>query len=1408
MKRKKENYLGRVLALFLAALITVTSVDVSAFAATKGAGDGIEYQQHLSVELEQQVQDAYKVLLKAYRTGDKADFVSACKLIAKLSPTQCVRLFVLKYGNYYKLNYLKDDFAYFNVDKYLLAHPELVDSKYPVNYNREKALEHYLEYGIYRGESSCTDFDPVVAIIVQPAECVKAIVNDNKISSDGLVKLREAYATAEGSIDTLAYDLSSTFNKPVNNKFIADDGILFIAKKAVEPSINDIKNAITAGSEDDYVITPALTMPEEPASSVTPSENTDYIPPVNEERDPFLDGGFGGPGDLINFKARNNVLGYKLFTSPAKIASLNDDGDLRVENGKIVNFDLSFNKNDNYRYNITYVADNYLNIANKGATEVDYAKVKDNAKYTVMVYLCGTDLESDGEYQATGVIADMLKSKYDTNKVNVLVCAGGTSKWKPGEPGTTGVLEENNGVKCSIYYLNPATVTSTAANADSNTVITNDSLIKLTEIDTPIEMGQSELLLGFMDMAYELFPADNFWLSLWNHGGGAKSGICFSDTPEDNNPEIKANGLTLARIEEALAASQLHAANRKLSVLSFDACMMGGVEEAYNFSCYSDYMIGSAESSVGDIDYAQALKYINSLGQDATVDNKEVAKKAAEGYITPKKDFVSISPYTESSFDLSKMDGINKQNEELSLCLEALLRDSTSTADAYSMIKKASVRSKSYGASDTSASWGYLDYYDFLTKLEAYLKDLKANTSSGVTKNTCQQAITNIETILDTKFILSSDVSYAKENDIIAAPVGGEALSLKNIAVTRAGKNLIYNKVFDNYLSGMSIYFPINDNSYQAYTKGETGDLRTDGMKNYIGEGVLHHYSFMLAKMSETSNSAAELERLKKVATALASTENTDATFASNRGMIDYVGTTTYVSGKDSSGNDTVETVITVNFKKDYSQTAYANDGVHKDPFTDFVDTVKDVTLLALKNTTLVNKDSQKTNLNYDVVVAYQDVQTAIATSSLVTYDEKNGLFDSASLNFDLGANSLMGYVAEGLTAWSTDNKYQDWAHVISKSDKEKYAIDYASIGKADSQNDVYIFDGKYYVGTTENSVGEPTDALLAFSKNQDTTNGVSYSYLGALSKDANGSYTNVTNVTGVSFNHYVVSNDGEISILENIVNAMNEGKSEDETVFIYNPVFIIDSSNVPVIKEQLVAGVGYLESNSKVAVEVNVIVPEIKNGVTEYPEKHVVLTGNSEVYLNPYSYNDEGEVKEKYKGAEALGQECLAETPAVASDGQEGSGTSKPMSSKSATEGQTEANAADESGSQIDEATSDDTESEATADVAEEVADDSEKTLTEETTTEVAVEEAASENPAEVVVEEVATEESVEVIPEEAATEDPEEAITEDHDDMTPVNASEIAVPASAVDEQVEVIIKEDAILSDDEDEEEKEEA
>ena len=193
-----------------------------------------------------------------------------------------------------------------------------------------------------------------------------------------------------------------------------------------------------------------------------------------------------------------------------------------------------------------------------------------------MIYLCGTDLE-DRNGSASQDLINALAAQYDLSRVNVLVLAGGTMYWH-----SKAMQQNNNGVNLCLYYLDPDGVRNGAGGSaggkggqpdwsldNVDNILTGDTAdrkgsLRLLASYDQVCMGDSELLLGFLDTAYELFPADHYWLSLWNHGTGCAGGICAGDAvSQDENASayrginISSSPLTLAKIEEALNSSKI-----------------------------------------------------------------------------------------------------------------------------------------------------------------------------------------------------------------------------------------------------------------------------------------------------------------------------------------------------------------------------------------------------------------------------------------------------------------------------------------------------------------------------------------------------------------------------------------------------------------------------------------------------------------------------------------------------------------------------------------------------------------------------------------------------------------------------------------------------------------------------------
>ena len=282
--------------------------------------------------------------------------------------------------------------------------------------------------------------------------------------------------------------------------------------------------------------------------------------------------------------------------------------------------------------------------------------------YTLMIYMCASDLESEGGY-ATDDIAEMLAATVDS-KVNILIETGGTSNWQD-----YGIANNKN----QIYKVE-----------DGNLKLVDDSLGLQS-------MTDSHTLLNFINYCKNNYHADKYGLVLWDHGGGAVSGYGY-----DENNTDKEDTLTLDELKSSLQAS-----NTNFDFIGFDACLMANVETAYAIKDNAKYLIASEESEPGNgWNYGKLLEQISSNTSQNTV---EIGKCIADNFISENNN--NGEEATLSIIDLSK---INDVFSNLSEFIQLIDTESLAN-NRFSYISKAVSNSKAYGDGEVDT----IDLTDF-----------------------------------------------------------------------------------------------------------------------------------------------------------------------------------------------------------------------------------------------------------------------------------------------------------------------------------------------------------------------------------------------------------------------------------------------------------------------------------------------------------------------------------------------------------------------------------------------------------------------------------------------------------------------------------------------------------------------
>ena len=210
---------------------------------------------------------------------------------------------------------------------------------------------------------------------------------------------------------------------------------------------------------------------------------------------------------------------------------------------------------------------------------------------TIMVYMCGTDLES--KYgMGTKDLMEMANAKIADN-VNVIVYTGGCKKWNNSiiSNSTNQIYKvESGGMRCVYQDAGSRAMT------DPNT------------------------LQSFITWCKQSYPANRNILIFWDHGGGSISGYGYDEK------NASAGSMTLAQIDQALKG-----ANMKFDFVGFDTCLMATVENALMLSKYADYMVASEETEPGVGWYY--TNWLTNLSKNTSISTVELGKNIIDDFV-------------------------------------------------------------------------------------------------------------------------------------------------------------------------------------------------------------------------------------------------------------------------------------------------------------------------------------------------------------------------------------------------------------------------------------------------------------------------------------------------------------------------------------------------------------------------------------------------------------------------------------------------------------------------------------------------------------------------------------------------------------------------------------------------------
>ena len=210
---------------------------------------------------------------------------------------------------------------------------------------------------------------------------------------------------------------------------------------------------------------------------------------------------------------------------------------------------------------------------------------------TIMIYMCGTDLESRCG-MATRDRMEMTKANI-SDKVNVLVYTGGCARWQNqvmSAQANQVYQIKSGGLQCLIQNAgNPA-------------------------------MTDPQTLASYIQWCAKNFPANRNELIFWDHGGGSVTGYGYDEK------NARSGSMSLDGIDKALKAAGV-----TFDFIGFDTCLMATVENGLMLDKYADYMIASEETEPGLGWYY--TDWLTALSRNTSMPTLQIGKNIVDTFV-------------------------------------------------------------------------------------------------------------------------------------------------------------------------------------------------------------------------------------------------------------------------------------------------------------------------------------------------------------------------------------------------------------------------------------------------------------------------------------------------------------------------------------------------------------------------------------------------------------------------------------------------------------------------------------------------------------------------------------------------------------------------------------------------------
>ncbi len=344
--------------------------------------------------------------------------------------------------------------------------------------------------------------------------------------------------------------------------------------------------------------------------------------------------------------------------------------------------------------------------------------VKEASGTTVMIYLCGADLESTSEnpgYLNSGYsgyasmdLNEILSVENQPDDVNIIVETGGAKHW---------AISDISSSKLQRWEI-------------------RDQSFDLVESLTNASMGETSTLQEFVEWGLSSYPSEKYGLIMWNHGG-ALDGVCYDENFSDDS-------ISADEMYEAITNARSNCGiTDKLEWVAYDACLMA-VQDVAEYNSYNfNYMLASQESEAGyGYDYDA---WLPTLYDDSNISGADLLPVIGSTFLEEEKAW--CNDQTQSVLDLSKMDAYKTAFESFASSLNSALESSSSKVSTLTTLI------------NNAQKYGYYSKYDCypydVFDIEQALTNIKGNS----TFSSLSSAITAVLSALNDMIIYEEHLS-------------------------------------------------------------------------------------------------------------------------------------------------------------------------------------------------------------------------------------------------------------------------------------------------------------------------------------------------------------------------------------------------------------------------------------------------------------------------------------------------------------------------------------------------------------------------------------------------------------------------------------------------------------------------